>query len=63
MTSSTSSQELKHEITLMKKRISALERAFDSIATKDDLEAIEDAHEDLKRKRTTSLSEVKKKYA
>ena len=63
MTSSTSSQELKHEITLMKKRISALERAFDSIATMDDIEAFEDAHEDMKRKRTTSLSEAKKKYA
>jgi len=54
-------QELKREINQMKRRIPALEKAFDSIATKDDVEAIEEAHEDLYN-RTVTLSETKKKY-
>lgn len=64
MTASVTNQDLKHEITLMKRRISALERALDSIMTKDDLRAIEEAHEDLKHNRTISLPEAKtKKYS
>lgn len=40
--------ELKEEKHKMKKRISALERAFDAITTRDDLQAIQEAREDLK---------------
>lgn len=46
----------------MKRRITALERAFDSLLTKDDIRAIEEAQEDLKQNKTISLSEAKKKY-
>jgi cell division septum initiation protein DivIVA len=63
MTASATNQELKQEINQMKRRIAAIEKAFDSIATKDDVRAIEEAHEDLKQNRTTSLSEAKKKYS
>ena len=52
--------ELKEEINEMKKRISALERAFDEIATRDDLQAIQEAHEDLRGGRTVSLAQAKK---
>ncbi len=52
--------ELKGEMHRMKKRISALERAFDAIATKDDDQAIEEARRDLKDGRTTSLAQAKK---
>ena len=38
MTASTSNQELKHVIREMKERIAALVKAFDSIATKDDVQ-------------------------
>lgn len=61
--SSVTNQELKHEITRIKRRISALEKAFDSIATRDDLLAIEEAHADLKSNRTVSLSDAKKKFS
>ena len=44
----------------MKRRITALERAFDSVLTKNDLLAIDEAHEDLKQGRTVSLAQVKK---
>jgi predicted RNase H-like nuclease (RuvC/YqgF family) len=63
MASSISNQELKREINKMKRRISALEKAFDSIATKDDVEAIEEAHEDMRQNRTMTLSEAKKRYS
>ena len=46
------------EIHHMKRRITALERAFDSILTKDDLEAREGAHEDLKRGGTVTLAQA-----
>ncbi len=56
-------QELRQELSQMKRRIGALERAFDSILTKDDLRAIEEAREDWKQGRTISLAEAKKKYS
>ena len=57
-----SNAELKQEITLIKRRVSSLEKAFDSILTKDDSEAIEEAQQDhLLLGRTVSLSEVKTK--
>lgn len=45
----------------MKRRISSLEKALDSMITKDDLNAIEEAHRDLAHGRTVPLSSVKKK--
>jgi predicted nucleic acid-binding Zn-ribbon protein len=51
--------ELKEEVREMKKRIAAIERAFDAIATGDDLQAIEEAHEDLKQGRTTTIAQAK----
>jgi cell division septum initiation protein DivIVA len=54
-------EDLRQEIHQMKRRITALERAFDSILTKDDLEAVEEAHADLKQGRTIILAQVKKK--
>ena len=54
-------QELKQEVAQMKRRIVALERAFDSVLTKDDLQAIDEAHEDLRQGRTISLVQAKKK--
>jgi len=51
--------ELKQEIAQMKKRISALEKAYDAITTRDDLRAIEDAHNDLKEGNTIPLDRVK----
>lgn len=59
----SNTQEFKQEISQMKRRISALERAFDSILTNDDIEAIEQAHEDLKQDKTIGLREAKKKYS
>jgi hypothetical protein len=56
-----SNAELKQEIKQIKKRVSSLEKAFDSILTKDDSMAIEEAHHDLANGRTVSLSEAKKK--
>jgi len=52
--------ELKEEMAQMKKRISALERAFDAIATKDDLKALEEARADLKAGRAVSLARAKR---
>jgi hypothetical protein len=51
--------ELKEEIHQMKRRIRALERGFDAIATGDDLHAIEEAHKDLKEGRTVPLARAK----
>ena len=45
----------------MKRGIAAPERAFDSVLTKDDLQAIDEAHEDLRQGRTISLVQAKKK--
>ncbi len=53
--------ELKQEIVQIKRRISSLERALDSILTKDDLKAIEEARRDLAHGRTVPLSSAKKK--
>ena len=52
---------LKREMDQMKRRIAALERTLDSIATKDDIQAIEDAREDLNQGKTISLTQAKKK--
>lgn len=57
----SSNAELEQEIASIKRRISSLERAFDSIATKDDAKAIDEAHRDLANGRTVGLSEIKKK--
>jgi cell fate (sporulation/competence/biofilm development) regulator YlbF (YheA/YmcA/DUF963 family) len=51
--------ELKEEIHEMKRRIMALEKAYDEIATKDDLQAIEEAHKDLKEGKTVPLARAK----
>jgi predicted nucleic acid-binding Zn-ribbon protein len=51
--------ELKQEIDQMKKRISALEKAYDAIATRDDLQAIEDARKDLREGKAIPLDRVK----
>jgi hypothetical protein len=51
--------ELKEEIHAMKRRITALERAYDEIATKDDIQAIEEAHEDLREGKTVPLTRAK----
>jgi len=56
-----SDTELKQEIDQIKKRVSSLEKAFDSVLTKDDSEAIDEARQDLAHGRTVALSEVKKK--
>jgi hypothetical protein len=56
-----SEAELKQEIDQIKKRVSSLERAFDSVLTKDDSEAIERARQDLLHGHTVNLSDVKKK--
>jgi DUF438 domain-containing protein len=55
--------ELKQEIHQIKRRISSLEKAFDSILTTDDSRAIEEAHGDLAQGRTVDLSQVKKKHS
>ena len=52
--------ELKEEMQQMKRRISALERALDAIATKDDLQAIRAAREDMQEGKTVSLAQAKK---
>ena len=52
---------MKQEIDQIKKRVSSLEKAFDSALTKDDSEAIDEARQDLAHGRTVALSEVKKK--
>ena len=53
--------ELEQEIAQIKRRVSTLEKAFDSILTEEDAKAIEEAHRDLAHGRTVPLSEVKKK--
>jgi len=58
-----SEAELKQEIDQIKKRVSSLEKAFDSVLTKDDAEAMEEARQDLAHGRTVTLSEVKKKHS
>lgn len=57
----SSNAELKQEISQMKKRISSLEKSFDSIMTQDDAQAIEEAHRDLSNGETVSLTQLKKK--
>jgi predicted nucleic acid-binding Zn-ribbon protein len=59
MTMKASYGELKEEVREMKKRIAALERAFDAIATRDDIQAIEGAHEDLRQGRTSTIAQAK----
>lgn len=54
--------ELKEEIHEMKMRLSALEKAYDAIATRDDVLAIEEAHQDLKEGKTVPLARVKKPH-
>lgn len=53
----------KQEIHQMKRRISSLEKAFDSILTGDDSRAIEEAHKDLMDGQTIGLSQIKKKHS
>jgi len=53
--------ELKQEIDQIKKRVLSLEKAFDSVLTKDDSGAIDEARQDLAHGRTVALSEAKKK--
>ncbi len=57
----SSLQELKRDMDQLKRRIASLERAVDSIASRDDIEVIEEAHEDLKQGKTVSLARAKKK--
>ena len=45
----------------MKRRIASLEKAFDSILTKDDANSIDEAHKDLSGGHTVDLSQVNKK--
>jgi predicted nucleic acid-binding Zn-ribbon protein len=52
---------LKQEIDQIKRRMSSLEKAFDSVLTKDDSEAIQEARQDLAHGQTVTLSEVKKR--
>jgi hypothetical protein len=53
--------ELKQEIDQIKRRVSSLEKAFDSVLTKDDSVAIEEARQDLAQGRAVALPEAKKK--
>ena len=54
------SAELRQEILQIKRRISRLERAYDSILTAEDSKAIEEAHQDLAQGRTVGLPHTKK---
>lgn len=56
-------EELKGEVRQMKEWITTLERAFYAIATKDDVQAIEEARSDLEGGRTTSLAETKNLFS
>lgn len=47
--------ELKDGMNRIKKRVSALERAYDAITTRDDLQAIEEAREDLRSGKTVDF--------
>ena len=58
----SSLEELKLEMHKMKRQIAALERAFDSILTKDDIQAAEEVREDLRQGRTIALAQIKMKY-
>jgi len=51
--------EFRMEIHEMKRRIVALEKAYDVITTKDDLQAIEEAHKDLQKGKTVPLARAK----
>lgn len=55
-------EELKEEMRLLKERVAALEEAIDAILAPEDLQAIREAHEDLKQGKTISLEDVRKKY-
>jgi predicted nucleic acid-binding Zn-ribbon protein len=61
-TVSSTNFELRQEIDQIKRRIDALEKALDSVATEDDLRAIEEASKDLKLGKTVRLPEVKKRH-
>jgi predicted nucleic acid-binding Zn-ribbon protein len=61
-TVSSTNFELRQEIDQIKRRIDALEKALDSVATEDDLRAIEEARKDLKLGKTIRLPEVKKRH-
>jgi hypothetical protein len=55
-------EELKEEIGEMKRRIRALEKGFDAIATRDDLQAIEDGRRDLREGGTVTLRQAKSSH-
>lgn len=55
-------EELKEEMRLLKERVAALEEAIDAILAPEDLQAIQEAHQDLKQGKTVSLEDVRKKY-
>jgi len=57
----TEDAELKQEIHQMKRRISSLEKALDSMLTNGDSRAIEEAHRDLAQGQAVGLSQIKKK--
>ena len=59
MTMKASYGELKEEMHEMKRRISALEKVYDAIASRDDLLAMEEAHKDLKEGKTVPLARAK----
>jgi hypothetical protein len=50
---------VKREMVQMKKRMAAL-KAVDSLTSKDDIKAVEEAREDLKQGKTVSLAQAKK---
>ena len=53
---------MKEEIHEIKKRIVALEKAYDEIATQDDLQAIDEARKDLKEEKTIPLPRAKNSH-
>jgi len=54
--------QLKEEIHEIKKRIVALEKAYDEIATQDDLQAIDEARKDLKEGKTIPTPRAKNSH-
>ena len=54
---------MKQEIDQIKKRVSSLEKAFDSVLTKDDSEAIEEARQDLAHGKDRDLFQKSKEEA